>query len=1279
MSAPAPELPDAERRQTELLQALAETINASLDIDAVLQRVTEAARELCRSDVARVAVREPTSDMFVFRYATGARASGSATRHVTVRGGLPGEVVATGQAVRSADIMKDVRTASGSPRVAPAEDVRSVLIVPIRIRDRVEGLIEVDNRAVRPFGDREEAALRRLAEHAAVAIRNSQSFAEQERQDLLERQGAAQAEADEAHRRLRFLGEASTLLARSLDYEATLQSLARLAVPALADMCMIDMLADDGTIRRVAAAHANPDLAPLVTTIQQRFPPDPKGRHPVATVLRTGRSEMVAELTEEVLATIAPDPEHRQIARALAYTSFIVVPLVARGRTLGALSLVSGESGRHYTNADFALAEDLARRAALAVDNARLYTESEQRRRIAEALTATGRLLSQTLSVEDVAQRVVSSARDLIGAACVIVYRVTPDTRGYAPLAFAGNPGPRERFTIPAGMGSVGLAVSERRTVMTLDLITDSRFVLSEDVRARLRETPNRACLSVPLLVQDQTIGALFLCDQTGRRFTDDQVKLAEAFADQAAIVLNNARLHAAHEVRAERLHILAHVNRLVSSSLETDEVLEGISRMAAEIMGIPVVTLWIVDNVAGTADLRACSSERHRRDYPIERLPLAGNLIGDVALERRSIQVADVFADPRIPVPEWYRSHGLGSVVGFPIVWRQTVLGVLALHSPQPFRLSADDETLVQMFAAQAAVALRNAELYQEAQQRQREAEAVALQAERARADAEAATAELRRLQGITDVTLATLGVEDLLRELLSRVRSVLDVDTAAVYLVDQERQVLVPRATSGLEAGQSEAPIPLGQGFSGRVALARGAMVAEDIDQAMSPPSLTRLGIRSLLGAPLLVGGWSTGIIQVGSTQPRRFSDDDARLLQLVADRVALAIENAHLYEAERSARSEAEAGNRAKDHFLAMLAHELRNPLASIRSGFYLVGQRLGNDPVVQRASQIIERQLTHLTRLLDDLLDVARITQGKIELLKVPVDLAVSVAEAVEATRSLIESRGHTIKLDLPTTPIHLEADPTRLVQIIGNLVNNAAKYTPPHGSITVTGRQDAGGITLSVADTGVGIPGEMLPRIFDLFAQVDPSPARSEGGLGIGLTLVRRLVELHGGEISARSEGKGQGAEFIVRLPASPLAARGSPMPTALPQGPSRLVLVVEDNMDNAHLLQACLEFAGHRVLVCSNGADAVAIAVRERPDVMLVDIGLPVLDGYEVARQVRAALGPDVLLIALTGYGQPQDRRQALEVGFDRHLVKPVDPDQLTTLIAQAGPRGSAS
>jgi GAF domain-containing protein len=1222
-------------REANLLHELAETINASLDMDAVLRRVTEATRELCRGDVARIALREPGVDVFVFRYQVGPELPSSQELGVAVARGLVEEILATGRIVRGAD----------------------VVTVPVRIRDRIEALIQVTNRTVRPFGERDEAVLQRLAEHAAVAIRNSRLF-------VAERKAARQVSLP---------GEVSTLLAGSLDYEATLQSLARLTVPALADMCVIDMVADDGTIRRVASAHANPDLSPLVATVQERFPPDPKGRHPVATVLRTGRPQLAPAITESMLTAIAPDPQHRQIARALTYTSFIVVPLVARGRTLGALSLVSGQSGRRYGPDDLALAEDLARRASLAVDNARLYTESERRRRIAEALTATGRLLSQTLNVEEVAQRVVASVRELIGAACVIVYRLAPDTGACVPLAVSGNRGLPERLPLPAGIGAVGLALRERRTAVTDDLINDPRIVLDDDLRAPLRTALPRAGLAVPLMVQDETIGALFLGDRVGRRFTAEDVRLAEAFADQAAIAFNNARLYAVQEVRAERLRSLAHVNRLVSSSLEIDEVLDGISRMAAGIMGIAGVTLWIIDADNGTALLRACSSEPHRRDYPIEALPLTGNLIAAVAADRRPIHVPDVFGDDRVPHPEWYQAHGLRSVSGFPIVWRQAALGVLALHSAQPLHLSPDDEALVQMFAAQAAVALRNAQLYQEAQQRQREAEAVAVQAERARSEAEAATAQLRRLQGITDVALAALGVEDLLRELLTRVRDFLGVDTAAVFLVDQDRQVLVPRAASGLEAGHDPEPIPIGQGFSGQVVLARGPMVAEAIAKVeMHASVLSARGIRSLLGAPLLVGGWATGIIRVGSTQPRRFSEDDARLLQLVADRVALAIENAHLHEADRRARSEAEAANRAKDHFLAMLAHELRNPLAPIRSGFYVIGERLGDDPVVQRAREIVERQLTHLTRLLDDLLDVARITQGKIELLKVPVELGGAVAEAMEATRSLIESRDHRISLELPDTPIRLEADPTRLVQIIGNLLNNAAKYTPPGGRIVLTARQDAGWVVLSVRDTGVGIPEKMLPRIFDLFAQVDPSPARSEGGLGIGLTLVRRLVELHGGEVSARSEGKGQGSEFIARLPAARGVPPGSDMRPASRRGPARSVLVVEDNLDSAQMLQACLELAGHRVLVTGNGVDAVTLALRERPDVMLVDIGLPVLDGNEVARRVRAALGPAVVLIALTGYGRPADRQRALEAGFDDHLVKPVDPDQLTGLIARA-------
>jgi signal transduction histidine kinase/ActR/RegA family two-component response regulator len=347
-------------------------------------------------------------------------------------------------------------------------------------------------------------------------------------------------------RRSAFLAEASTLLASALHYEATLEALARLCVPTLADLCVIDMLADDGSIRRVAAAHADPDKTDVVRRLRDGFPPDVGGPHPVATVLRTGRAEMAPAISGATLARIAQESEHRDIAAALWYTSYIVVPFVARGRTLGALSLVSGSPERRYTDSDLALALDLARRAALAVDNARLYSESEARRHAAEALAETGRLLSRSLDVAEVAARVAGSVRTLIGGNPSIVYQVDSDTGDYVPLAISGDAGPAfgTRFRIPAGVGAIGLAMRERAPVATADLTADSRIELDAATRARLAHAPHRAALAVPLTIQGAEVGAILVGDRPGRTFTREQVALVQAFADQAALALENARLY---------------------------------------------------------------------------------------------------------------------------------------------------------------------------------------------------------------------------------------------------------------------------------------------------------------------------------------------------------------------------------------------------------------------------------------------------------------------------------------------------------------------------------------------------------------------------------------------------------------------------------------------------------------------------------------------------------------------------------------------------------------
>jgi PAS domain S-box-containing protein len=365
-----------------------------------------------------------------------------------------------------------------------------------------------------------------------------------------------------------------------------------------------------------------------------------------------------------------------------------------------------------------------------------------------------------------------------------------------------------------------------------------------------------------------------------------------------------------------------------------------------------------------------------------------------------------------------------------------------------------------------------------------------------------------------------------------------------------------------------------------------------------------------------------------------------------------------------------------DRRKDEFLAMLAHELRNPLAAV-SHAVQVAQRSEAEEDRTWARGVIEDQATRLSRIIDDLLDVSRISQGKIQLRKQLTDITLMVNHAVETVRPLIETRRHRLTIAVvPGTP-RVEGDPTRLEQVLVNLLTNAAKYTESGGRIDLECRPDGDHVVVSVRDSGVGIAPEQLPRMFDLFVQADRSLERSEGGLGIGLTLVRRLVELHGGSVRAHSDGLGKGTEFTVRLPAAgPEAARGATVPSELrrerPSLAPRRILVVDDNEATARGLARLLKLASHTVDILHEGRAAAEAARRLAPDVVLLDIGLPGMDGYQVARAIRQEEAcAATLLIAVSGYGQDEDKRRSREAGFDEHLVKPVDVDALLELIAQ--------
>jgi signal transduction histidine kinase len=383
------------------------------------------------------------------------------------------------------------------------------------------------------------------------------------------------------------------------------------------------------------------------------------------------------------------------------------------------------------------------------------------------------------------------------------------------------------------------------------------------------------------------------------------------------------------------------------------------------------------------------------------------------------------------------------------------------------------------------------------------------------------------------------------------------------------------------------------------------------------------------------------------------------------------------AHIAERERIEESLRET-DRRKDEFLAALAHELRNPLAPISNTLHLLHK--SDCAETQRARGIIERQVQHLTRLVDDLLDVSRITRGKLTLRREVVELETVIRNAIETSRPLIESANHKLSVVLPKEPVRLHADPMRLAQALSNLLNNSAKYTPNRGHIHLTAQVDNGSAVIRVKDNGIGIAEPTLSRVFELFVQADNGLGRSQGGLGIGLTLVRTFVGLHGGTVEARSPGSGRGSEFVIRLPVheAQQEAPAAEAPVMHSGGAvCHRILVVDDNQDGAHSLAMLLEMQGNTVHIVYDGPQAVEAMAQFHPDVVLLDIGLPTLNGYETARRMRALPDSrDALIIALTGWGQEEDRRRSREAGFDHHLVKPVDLHVLEGLLAArcAGP-----
>lgn len=458
---------------------------------------------------------------------------------------------------------------------------------------------------------------------------------------------------------------------------------------------------------------------------------------------------------------------------------------------------------------------------------------------------------------------------------------------------------------------------------------------------------------------------------------------------------------------------------------------------------------------------------------------------------------------------------------------------------------------------------------------------------------------------------------------------------------------------------------------------------LVIGDVDRELAPEDgkdmFNQIGIKAIVCCGLAKGGRLVAMMAVHQERPRAWTTDEVALVDAVVERCWAHIERVRSTEALRAA-------DRHKSEFLATLAHELRNPLAPLRNGLDIL--RLADDNPALRVSvrDTMDRQLRHMTHLVSDLLDIARVASGKIVLQKEIVDVRAVVASAVESTAPLVEGARHRLSVTLPEGAVAIEADAVRMSQVIGNLLTNAAKYTPPGGHIALDVELDLAldgaardaAVVIAVADDGIGIPAEALGAVFEMFTQVAKNIDRSNGGLGIGLSLVKKLVELHGGTVRAASPGPGQGSTFTIRLP---LAAQDLPQgggeesPAAQPQRRLR-VLVADDNADAARLLAGLLELEGHEVRIAADGVQALEIAAAFLPQLAFLDIGMPRMDGYETAQRLRAMPQLAALtLVALTGWGAAEDRARSQAAGFDRHLLKPAAADDIRTVLAGAARR----
>ena len=913
-------------------------------------------------------------------------------------------------------------------------------------------------------------------------------------------------------------------------------------------------------------------------------------------------------------------------------------------------------------------AEDRARAGER--DQAEVLAREQAARRDAAALSAVGQALVQSLDTESVGRHIAEAIRALLGGTLSVLWELEHTTNRLVAVATSGSgsafpPGTR----IPQNEMLAGFAVTEGRPVSTSDILTDPRLTLTPETRALVEQSGHGSVLAVPLTIGGRVTGVLAVGDVTGRAFGTEEIRRLQDFANQAAIALEKARLFALETSRREQLEALASVQRDLSAELDLDRLLGLIVERAGRLFE-GTGFAYLFDEESQSLGARVWGRAEPESEAPF---PAEGGMVASCAGARRGLLVNDYPGSP-YALPAVVRL-GVRHAMAQPLVSRDRLLGVLvvARRVDAPFR--PEDFAGFESLAVQAAVALDNAILFVEAGRQRREAEVLAELA--------------RSINTAQDVSTVLQRVVDGAKELCR-------CDLTSVALRETESESIVMRNRAGEYRGAQDCfVVEPGRGAGGLVLESgrpfRSDNMAEDPRITRAPAELIELeGLVATLVVPIMVGGRVEGLLYVHRRTPKPFDDRTETVLLQLAEYAAIAIHNMRMLAHEHQMRAEAEGASRTKDEFLATLSHELRSPLQPLLNWAYLLRSPNLDPASAERALDAIERSTKTLGQLIEDLLDVSRIVTGKLRLQARPVRLPGVVRAAMEAVESAAVAKSVTLEARVESDLPAVMGDPDRLQQVLWNLLSNGIKFTPKGGRVTVTVAGRNSEVLLTVADTGAGIKREFLPHVFERFRQAESSTNRAYGGLGLGLAIVRHLVELHGGNVAVQSEGEGQGATFSVSLPVAAATRTAERAPAAVstegPVGQSLAglrLLVVDDEADAREVMRFMLERGGAQVRIADSAAQALDAIREERPDLLISDIGMPVEDGYVLVRRLRAmeeGLGRRLPAIALTAYASDEDTRRAFTAGFDAHLSKPVDPARLIDIAAglASGRRGSA-